>query len=90
MRSEFAGFVDERLEVCCAMLRNDDEKYLEKFERVRELRLQLNGLSISKADMMFLQEYFQPAFEQAATEQPAMYKLGMADGIRLLLMIDVL
>lgn len=43
-----------------------------------------NEFDLSREEMDELQEYLKVAFEMAAMEQPAIYKLGMADVIRLL------
>lgn len=86
----FRGFIDERLEHCVGMLRKDHEEYLRWDRRHAELRQKLDTISISEGDMELLQEYFQLEFDLAAANQPAIYRAGFAEGIRLLLLLDVL
>ena len=61
-----------------------------KDKHVRELREKLDGLQISESDMAVLQAYLQEAFERDAKLLPAIYRQGMADGIRLMRLLDVL
>lgn len=90
MRSAFTGFIDERLESCSERLRKENDEYRSLFKRHIELREKLDGIEISEADMALLQEYFQVEFDIAAANLPAIYRMGMADGIRLLRILDVL
>lgn len=90
MKGEFSDFVDARLESCCEHLRGEDREYYDKFMRIRTLREQLNHLTMSESDMAILQDFLQLQFEMSAVEQPAMYRLGMADGIQLLLLLGIL
>lgn len=84
MKSAFAGFVDERLEASLAMLREQNPEFAAKEKRCRELRMQLDTLSMSEEDMAILQEYLQVEFEIRAAVEPAAYRTGMGDGIALL------
>ena len=90
MRSAFTGFIDERLESCSEHLRKENDEYRSWFKRHIELRKKLDGIKISEADMALLQEYFQVEFDIAAANLPAAYRIGMADGIRLLRVLEVL
>ena len=90
MRSAFTGFIDERLESCSEHLRKENDEYRSWFKRHIELRKKLDGIKISEADMALLQEYFQVEFDIAAANLPAIYIMGMADGMRLLRILDVL
>lgn len=90
MKSAFTGFIDERLESCSELLRKENGAYREWFKRHMELREKLDGIEISDADMALLQEYFQMEFDITAANLPAAYRMGMADGIRLLRILDVL
>ena len=90
MRSAFTGFIDERLESCSEHLRKENDEYRSWFKRHIELREKLDGIELSEADMALLQEYFQVEFDIAAANLPAIYKMGMADGICLLRILDVL
>ena len=86
----FRGFVDERLEHCVGMLRKDNDEYFRWDRRHAEMRQKLDTISISEEDMELFQEYFQLEFDLTAANQPAIYRAGFAEGIRLLLLLKVL
>ena len=90
MRSAFTGFINERLESCSEHLRKENDEYRNWFRRQIELHEKLDGIEIREADMALLQEHFQVEFDIAAANLPAIYKMGMVDGICLLRILDVL
>ena len=55
-----------------------------------KLRKKLEGLEINESGMALLQEYFQLEFNMMAANLPAIYRMGMADGIRLLRILNLL
>lgn len=89
LESAFTGWVDERIEDCYSELKKQG-MFFAKDRHVRELREKLDGLQMGEADMAMLQAYLQEAFERDAKLQPAIYRQGVADGIRLMRLLDVL